>query len=69
MIVAAYERPSPDGPWVQPAELFYVGPPSDGAGFTFRTPRACHPVEYRVDLYVNGAFAATTNYPGVAPTC
>ena len=69
VIVAVYERPSPGGPWVQPAELFYVGPPTDGAGITFRTPRACDPVEYRIDLFVNGAFADTTTAPGVAPTC
>jgi hypothetical protein len=69
VITAAYERPSPDGPWVQPPELFYVGPPPPGAGYTFRTPRACHPVEYRVDLYVNGVYAASTTSPGGAATC
>ena len=69
VILAVYERPSPDGPWVQAPELFYVGPPTRGAGITFRTPRACHPVEYRIDMYVNGAFTTTTTAPGGAPTC
>lgn len=69
VIIAVYERPSPNGPWVQPSELFYVGPPPAGSGFTFRTPRACHPVEYRADLYVDGVYAATTTSPGGAPTC
>ena len=32
-------------------------------GITFRTPRACHPVEYRIDMYVNGAFTTTTTAP------
>ncbi len=41
----------------------------DGPGYTFRTPRACHPVEYRVDLYVNGVYAASTTSPGGAATC
>ena len=69
VIIAVYERPSADGPWVQPSELFYVGPPPDGSGYTFRTPRACHPVEYRVDLFVDGLYAASTTAPGGAPTC
>jgi len=69
VIIAVYERPSPGGPWVQAPELFYVGEVPPGEGFTFRTPRACHPLEYRVDLYVDGVAADSTTSPGTVATC
>lgn len=70
--VAGYERPSPDGPWVQPSELYYVGPaptPSERRPLTIPTPRACAPVEYRFDLWVGDALVDSVTAPGVEPTC
>jgi hypothetical protein len=68
--VLAYERPVPDGPWVQPPTLSYFGPPvAPGRAPPLRAERACQPTEFRVDLYVNGAPADTATAPGVEPTC
>ncbi|MCD9625698.1 hypothetical protein [Rhabdothermincola salaria] len=69
VIIAIYERPAPGASWIQPSELFYVGLPTDGQGITLSTPRACAPVEYRVDLYVDGVSAATATAPGTTATC
>lgn len=69
VIVAVYERPAPGASFVQPAKLFYVGVPESQEGITLSTPRACVPVEYRVDLYVSGIFADSAFSPGGAPTC
>jgi tetratricopeptide (TPR) repeat protein len=69
VVVAGYERPAPDAPWVQPAELFYVGPPGDGSGVTLDTERACVAVEYRFDLYVNGRFVDSAIAAGGPATC
>jgi hypothetical protein len=66
----AYERPVPDGPWVQPPALSYIGPlVAPGSAPPLRAERACDPTEFRVDLYVNGAPADSATSPGVEPTC
>jgi len=66
----AYERPVPDGPWVQPPTLAYIGPlVAPGSAPPLRAERVCRPTEFRVDLYVNGAPADSAAAPGVEPTC
>jgi tetratricopeptide (TPR) repeat protein len=66
----AYERPVPDGPWVQPPTLSYIGPlVAPGSAPPLQAERACRPTEFRVDLYVNGAPADSATSPGVEPTC
>lgn len=68
--VLVYERPVPDGPWVQPPNLSYFGPlVPPGSAPPLRADRACDPTEFRVDLYVNGAPADSATAPGVEPTC
>ena len=63
--VLAYERPVPDGPWVQPPTLSYVGPPvAPGRAPPLQAVRVCQPTEFRVDLCVNGAPADTATAPG-----
>ena len=66
----AYERPVPDGPWVQPPTLAYIGQPvAPGSAPPLRAERVCRPTEFRVDLYVNGAPVDSGTAPGVEPTC
>jgi tetratricopeptide (TPR) repeat protein len=68
--IVGYERPSADAAWVQPAELFYAGPAAGrGEGVSIDTPRACAPVEYRFDLYVEGEFVSSATAPGAGATC
>lgn len=67
--VVGYERPAPGASFVQPAELFAVGPKTDLGGVQIRSPRACVAVEYRVDVYVDGGLAASQTTPGADPTC
>ena len=52
--VVGYERPAEGAAWVQPTELFYVGPPPLGRPNTIPAPRACSPLAHRFDLYVEG---------------
>ena len=71
-VIAGYERPAPGASWVQPADLFYAGPPPEGGsgeGVTIPTDRSCAPVEYRFDLYVEGVAVDSVTAPGVAATC
>ena len=69
--VVGYERPADGASFVQPSELFYVGPPvgSGGDGITLTTPRNCEPTEYRFDLYVEGVFVDSVVARGVTATC
>ena len=67
--IVGYERPAEGASFVQTDQLFYVGPPGDGSGFTFDTPRACAPVEFRFDLYVEGVFVESVTAPGGEATC
>jgi tetratricopeptide (TPR) repeat protein len=67
--VVGYERPAPGATWVQSPELLYVGPSADNEGLGILTPRACVPVEYRFDLYVEGEPVGRADAPGGAPTC
>jgi tetratricopeptide (TPR) repeat protein len=71
VLVILYERPSVGGPWVQAERLAYVGPAF--VGVEQRNPiaavRACEPVEFRADLYVEGVFVESQIVPGVEPTC
>lgn len=68
--VVGYERPAEGATWVQPAELFYAGAPGTGDGaLEVESPRACEPVEYRFDLYVEGVFVERVTAPGGEPTC
>lgn len=68
--IVGYERPAEDAAWVQPPELFYTGIASGrGDGVTIATPQVCAPVEFRFDLYVEGAFVSSANAPGTAATC
>lgn len=68
--VFGYEQPAPGATFVQPHELGYVGP-ADASDITqaLWTPRACAPVAYRFDLYVEGKLVDSADAPGVAPTC
>jgi tetratricopeptide (TPR) repeat protein len=67
--VLGWERPAEGASWVQTAELFYTGQTIGSGALTIDTPRNCDPVEWRFDLYVNGAPADSMTLPGVAPTC
>lgn len=68
--ILVYERPVPDGAWVQPPTLSYIGPLVEaGSAPPLRAERACQPTEFRVDLYVNGAAADSATFPGAEPTC
>jgi tetratricopeptide (TPR) repeat protein len=69
--LVGYERPADGASFVQPAELFYVGPlgGAGGGALTLTTPRNCHPTEYRFDLYVEGVFVDSVTAPGVSATC
>ncbi len=67
--VVGYERPAPGAAWVQPAELFYVGPDVRGDGVSVDGDRSCVAVEYRFDLYVGGEYASSATAPGAAPSC
>ena len=67
----AYEQPTVDGPWVQAPTLSYIGPAfeSDREPNPIEITRACRPVAFRIDLYVDGAFVSSTHQPGVTATC
>lgn len=67
--VVGYERPAEGAGWVQPAELFYTGQTIGEGSLTIDTPRNCDPIEWRFDLYVNGAPADSMTLPGVEATC
>jgi hypothetical protein len=69
--VLVYERPTPDGPWVQPPAESYVGPfrPRDGPTPDVSVDRVCLPTAFRVDLYVDGARADSATAPGTDATC
>lgn len=66
-----FERPSPDGPWVQTRDLALFRTVSGSGGEAFSVPleRACTPTEVRVDLYLDGAPAGSVTGPGGTPTC
>lgn len=67
----AFERPTADGPWVQPTEAAYFRSVGGGGQEVVNAPieRACAPTEVRVDLYLNGERVQSATGPGVAPTC
>jgi tetratricopeptide (TPR) repeat protein len=69
--VLVFERPTPDGPWVQPPAESYVGPFRIRDGPTPRVPvdRDCLPTAFRVDLYVRGARADSATAPGTDASC
>lgn len=69
--IIIFEQPSEGGPWVQSEQLAFVGPAvvSESEGNPVEITRACHPVRFRVDLYVEGVFASTDTARGVAATC
>lgn len=68
--IIGYERPSPSAAFVQPQELFYSGRPLDVLGAPpIETPRACHPVEYRFDFYVESELVESRIVPGGVETC
>ena len=67
--LVGYERPAPGAAWVQPTQLFYVGPVPTGEGVSVEGERNCVAVEYRFDLYVGGRLADSATAPGGQPTC
>ncbi len=69
IVIAGYENPGGDAGWVQPEEIYYIGPPTSGDGASFQTPRSCVATEYRFDLYVEGGLRDTITVPGAAATC
>ena len=66
-----FERPTPDGPWVQPRDLALFRTVSGSGEEAFSVPlaRACTPTEVRVDVYLDGARVESVTGPGGAPTC
>lgn len=71
VVVLIFERPSEGGPWVQGAQMAYLGPAVVlvSQGSPIELTRACEPVEFRADLYVEGVFIGSDSAPGVAATC
>ena len=69
--VYIYEQPAEGAAFVQAAELARFAP-LEGSGSTSGTvdlERACQPVAFRYDVYVNGTPAASLDAPGTQPTC
>jgi hypothetical protein len=66
-----FERPQPDGPWVQPTDLATFRNLAGDGRDVVNEPleRACTPTEVRVDVYLNGELAESAIGPGEAPTC
>ena len=66
-----FERPTRDGPWVQPRDLALFRTLSGTGRQVIAVPlsRACRPTRVRVDLYLDGARALSTTGPGGAPSC
>lgn len=67
----AFERPTPDGPWVQPRDLALFRTVSGDGEEAISVPleRACTPTEVRVDVYLDGAPVESVTGPGGTPTC
>ena len=66
-----FERPTPDGPWVQPRDLALFRTVSGSGEEAFSVPlaRACTPTEVRVNVYLDGARVDSVTGPGGTPTC
>ncbi len=69
--VYVYEHPTESAAPVQPAELArFVRVTGDGASSgSVPVDRTCRPVAFRVDVYVEGAFAGSFPFDGSPPTC
>jgi len=67
--VVGYELPAEGAGWVQPTELFYVGPPTRGRPTTITAQRACVPLAHRFDLYVEGVPVDSVEAQGGAASC
>ena len=69
--VLLFERPVEDGQWVQSHQLAYIGRAvvAESLGNPVDVARACAPVEFRADLYVEGVFVGSDFAPGVEATC
>ncbi len=66
-----FERPTRDGPWVQPPDLALFRTLSGSGKQAISVPltRACTPLRVRVDVYLDGARALSTTGSGGAPAC
>lgn len=66
-----FERPQPDGPWVQPTDVATFRNLTGDGRDVVNEPleRACTPTEVRVDVYLNGELAESATGPGERPTC
>ncbi len=67
--ILGYELPAEGASFIQARELFYVGDNIDRKPLTIKTPRACDPIEYRFDLYVEGVPVDSVTTPGTTATC
>jgi tetratricopeptide (TPR) repeat protein len=66
-----YERPTEDGPWVQPADdaLFESVQGNLNRDFSVPVAGTCAPTAVQTRVYLNGVLADTATAPGTAPTC
>jgi tetratricopeptide (TPR) repeat protein len=71
IVLVVFERPEEGGQWVNAENMAFIGRAvvSETQGDPVPAVRACAPVEFRAELYVNGVFVGFDDAPGVAATC